>query len=375
MRVDISVAIVHDYLNQCGGAERVALELARTWPESPIYTSLYRPSSTFREFSEIDVRASVLDRAPVDRGFRALAPLYPLAFRSLGELPEDVVISSSSGWAHAVRPRADALHIVYCHTPARWLYRGDEHLGRAIGPALMTPLTLPLRRWDRAAARRAGIYVANCEHVRRRIMSVYGRDAVVIYPPVDVTRFTPRPRGNRLLVVSRLLPYKRVDLIVRAATRAGLGLDVVGTGPCMRELREIAGPTVAFHGKVEDRALRELFENCRALCVAATEDFGIAPIEANAAGKPVVAYAEGGVLETQEDGVSAAFFDELTETALLAAIGRADELDTSPADLAAVAGRFSSAVFHEQMRTLVSEAVATDTPAKRRPGAALTRIQ
>ncbi len=157
----------------------------------------------------------------------------------------------------------------------------------------MTPLTLPLRRWDRAAARRAGIYVANCEHVRRHVMSVYGRDAVVIYPPVDVTRFTPRPRGGRLLVVSRLLPYKRVDLIVRAATRAGLGLDVVGTGPCMRELREIAGPTVAFHGKVDDRALRELFENCRALCVAATEDFGIAPIEANAAGKPVVAYAEG----------------------------------------------------------------------------------
>ncbi len=354
-----SIAIVHDYLNQCGGAERVALELAETWPGSPVYTSLYRPGSTFGEFAEIEVRASVLDRAPVDRGFRALAPLYPLAFRSFGTLEQDVVISSSSGWAHGVRPRRDALHVVYCHTPARWLYRGDEHLGRAFGPALLAPLTSPLRRWDRAAARRASIYVANCEHVRRRILSVYGRDAAVIHPPVDVTRFTPRPRGERLLVVSRLLPYKRVDLVVRAATRAGLGLDVVGTGPCLGELREVAGPTVTFHGKVDDHALRELFEQCRALCVAATEDFGIAPVEANAAGKPVVAYAEGGVLETQEDGLSAAFFDDLTEEALLAAIDRADELDTSPADLAAVAGGFSAAVFRERIRTLVTEAAAT----------------
>jgi glycosyltransferase involved in cell wall biosynthesis len=371
--VQESIAIVHDYLNQCGGAERVALELARTWPGSPVYTSLYRRASTFGEFAEIDVRASVLDRAPVDRGFRALAPLYPLAFRSFGTLEEAVVISSSSGWAHGVRPRPHALHVVYCHTPARWLYRGEEHLGRAFGPALLAPLTSPLRRWDCAAAQRASMYVANCEHVRRRILSVYGRDAAVIHPPVDVARFTPRPRGERLLVVSRLLPYKRVDLIVQAATRAGLGLDVVGTGPCLGDLREIAGSTVTFHGKVDDHALRELFEQCRALCVAATEDFGIAPVEANAAGKPVVAYSEGGVLETQEDGHSAAFFDELTEEALLDAIGRADELDTPPADLAAVAGRFSAAVFRERMRALVTEAIATRTSCDHDAVAALTQ--
>ncbi len=370
--MDTSIAIVHDYLNQCGGAERVALELAGTWPGSPVYTSLYRPASTFREFAGIDVRASVLDRAPVNRGFRALAPLYPLAFRSFGTLEEDVVISSSSGWAHGIRPRRDALHVVYCHTPARWLYRGGEHLGRSFGPALLAPLTSPLRRWDRAAARRASIYVANCEHVRRRILSVYGIDAAVVHPPVDVAQFTPRPRGERLLVVSRLLPYKRVDLIVRAATRAGLGLDVVGTGPCLAELRALAGPTVTFHGKLDDGSLRELFEQCRALCVAATEDFGIAPVEANAAGKPVVAYAEGGVLETQEDGLSAAFFGQLTEDSLLEAIARADELDTSPADLAAVAGRFSLAVFRARMRALVRDALQTRAASRESSSAALT---
>jgi glycosyltransferase involved in cell wall biosynthesis len=352
-----SIAVVHDYLNQFGGAERVALELARIWPSATIYTSLYRPDSTFPGFKAHAVCASPLDRLPVDAGFRALAPLYPLAFRSLGTLTQDVVVSSSSGWAHAVRTGPDSLHVVYCHTPARWLYRTDEHLGRSLGPRLLAPFTGPLRGWDRSAARRADVYVANCENVRRRIGAVYGRDAVVVHPPVDVERFTPSPRGDRLLVVSRLLPYKRVDLIVRAATRAGLGLDVVGTGPSSAELRSLAGPTVKFHGRVDDGAMKQLYEGARALCVAAEEDFGISPLEANAAGKPVVAYAAGGVLETQTDGVTAAFFHELSEDSVLAAIGRADELDASPAVLAEAAGSFSSAVFRSRMRALVEESL------------------
>src|SRR5437588_5496089 len=168
------VAIVHDYLNQCGGAERVALELARTWEGAPIYTSLYRPASTFPGFAKHDVRASFLDRIPVDAGFRALAPLYPWAFRDHGVLTEDVVISSSSGWAHGVRTGPHSVHVVYCHTPARWLYRRDEHLGRGWGPRALAPVTRPLRRWDRAAASRADVYVANSNQVRARIRRVYG---------------------------------------------------------------------------------------------------------------------------------------------------------------------------------------------------------
>lgn len=358
-----SVAIVHDYLNQRGGAERVALELARTWPSAPVYTSLYRSSSTFPEFQEHIVRTSPLDRLPVDGGFRALAPLYPLAFRSFGTLEEEVVISSSSGWAHGVRTAPQSLHVVYCHTPARWLYRADDHLGRSLGPMLLAPATPPLRCWDRAAARRSQVYVANSEYVRRRIKAAYGREAEVVHPPVDVERYAPRERGERLLVISRLLPYKRVELIVRAASRAGLPLDVVGLGPSLAALRALAGPTVSFYGAVDDATLKALLEGCRALVVAATEDFGIAPVEANAAGKPVVAYADGGALETLRDGLNGALFGELTEESLLDAIARADRLDAPPEQLAALAQRFSSAAFRQRMRSLVDEALARHRPA------------
>jgi glycosyltransferase involved in cell wall biosynthesis len=353
-----SVAIVHDYLNQCGGAERVALELARAWPDAPIYTSLYRPSSTFPGFAEREVRVSRLDRIPVDTCFRALAPLYPWAFRDHGPLSEEVVISSSSGWAHGVRTSPQTVHVVYCHTPARWLYRSKEHLGNSLGARLLGPLTRPLRRWDQAAARRADLYVANSEQVRARIRRLYDRDANVIYPPVDVERFSPRERGERLVVISRLLPYKRVDLIVRAATRTGIGLDVVGVGPSLDRLRAIAGPTVEFHGRVDDEGVVQLLERCRALCVAATEDFGIVPVEANAAGKPVVAFAAGGVLETVTDGVTGALFETLSEEAVLAAIARADAIDTPPAELARMARRFSLQTFRSRMKALVDDALA-----------------
>jgi glycosyltransferase involved in cell wall biosynthesis len=353
-----SVAVVHDYLNQRGGAERVALELSRTWPDAPLYTSLYRPASTFPEFKDLDVRTSVLDRLPVDRGFRALAPLYPLAFRSFGTLSEELVVSSSSGWAHGVRTAPDSIHIVYCHTPARWLYRDQEHLGRSLGPLLLGPLKPSLRRWDRLAASRADVYLANCEQVRDRIKAVYRREATVVYPPVDIERFKPRPRGERLLAISRLLPYKRAELIVRAATSAGLPLDVVGVGPSLGQLRRIAGPSVAFHGRVDDQTVVELLEGCRALCVAATEDFGIAAIEANAAGKPVVAYGAGGALETITDGVNGVLFHELSESCLLEAVDRADRIDAAPDQLRRLAERFSAGNFRTRLRAVVGDALA-----------------
>ena len=348
-----SVAVTHDYLNQCGGAERVALELTRIWPGTPIYTSLYRPASTFAAFAEEDVRTSPLDALPVDTHFRALAPLYPLAFRSLGTLEHEVIISSSSGWAHGVRTSPDSLHVVYCHTPARWLYRPEDHLGRSLGPLLLRPVMGPLRRWDQNAASRADVYVATSEWVRQRIMRVYGRDSEIVHPPIDTQRFTPRPRGDRLLVVSRLIPWKRVDLVVRAATRAGIELDVLGDGPMLNDLRAMAGPTVAFHAPDETTVVA-LLESCRALCVAGTEDFGMAALEANAAGKPVVAHASGGALETVRDGVTGALFRDLTEDAVLDAIDRADHVDATPKQLAAHAHGFSADAFRERMRELVT---------------------
>ena len=349
----MSVAIVHDYLNQRGGAERVVLEMARIFPGAPVYTSLYRPSSTFPEFAGLDVRTSPLDRLPVDARFRTLLPLYPAAFRALSPLHEEVVISSSSGWAHAIRTDPSSAHLVYCHTPARWLYESEAYLPSPLARSLSSPLLAALRRWDRRAAARADLYLANSEHVSRRIRAAYGIESSLLHPPVRTDGIDPSPRGERLLVISRLLPYKRVNLVVEAATQAGLGLDVVGTGPGLAELRAGAGPSVAFHGHVDEGTLRALLAGCRALCFPGSEDFGIAPVEANAAGKPVVAFAEGGVLETQVEGKTAAFFREPTSEATLDAIRRADSIDSSPEEIARNAERFSPEVFRKGLLAAV----------------------
>lgn len=338
-----SVAIVHDYLNQPGGAERVVLAMSGLWPDAPIYTSLYRADSTFPAFGATDVHTSALHWLPIDGGFRNLFPFYPAAFRSFGPLEYDTVISSSSGWAHTVRTAQGAFHAVYCHAPARWLY-GSEHLADVRKRALR-PFVRALQSWDRDAARRIHLYIANSNEVRRRIRHQYGVDAPVVYPPVDIERFTPQARGERLLVVSRLLPYKHVDAIVDVATRAGIGLDVVGTGPCLEDLRRRAGPTVRFHGRLPDQDVRWLMQGCRALCIAGREDFGITSVEANAAGKPVVALAAGGSLETLEEGVTGAFFTRHDPDEILAAIRRCDRIETSPEALAGAARRFSRHAF------------------------------
>jgi glycosyltransferase involved in cell wall biosynthesis len=356
-RLPQDVVLVHDYLNQLGGAERVVLEMGAMWPSAPLLTSLYRPDSTFPGFRRLDVRGSFLDRVPIDRAFRALLPLYPAAFRSLGTIDADLVISSSSGWAHSVRTSPRAFHAVYCHSPARWLYA--QYLD-ASAPAQRTVTSMRglLRRWDKRAARRPDLYIANGELVRERIRLHYGRDAPVVHPPVDVERFTPTPRGERLLVVSRLMPYKRIDLVVDAATHAGIGLDVVGDGPALADLRARAGTTVRFLGRLPDSDITELVEGCRAFCLPGTEDFGIAPVEANAAGKPVVAFASGGALETIEDGVTGSFFSEQSVEALLDALRRSEDIPSTPELIARHASRFSGQAFRERLMWVLADAIA-----------------
>ncbi len=345
-----TVAIVHDYLNQPGGAERVVLAMAGIWPDAPIYTSLYRVDSTFPGFGATEVRTSPLDLIPVDRAFRTLFALYPAAFRSFGMLEQDVVISSSSGWAHSVRTAPWTFHAVYCYTPARWLYGGD-HLGGA--ERALRPLVGAWRNWDRTAAGRADLYIAISHEVRKRILKTYGVDAPVVYPPVDVARFRASERGQRLLVVSRLLPYKRVDAIVDVASMAGIGLDVVGTGPSLEDLQRRAGPTVKFHGRLPDGEVTELMEGCRAFVLAGKEDFGITPVEANAAGKPVIAFAAGGALETVQEGINGAFFKRHDPDDVLDAIRRADMIASSPQAIADTARKFSNSAFEIQLREVL----------------------
>jgi len=341
------IALVHDYLNQPGGAERVVLEMSNLWPEAPIYTSLYRPDSTFAGFAGRDIRTSSLDRLPIDRRFRTLFPLYPAAFRSLGKIDADVVVSSSSGWAHAVRTSDRAFHAVYCHSPARWLWA--DYLRRSIAQTLMKPVGSTMRRWDTNAAGRADLYIANSYEIQRRIQRVYGITAPVVYPPVNVERFNPRERGERLLSVTRLVSHKRIDLLVQAANKLGIGLDVVGTGPALAELQAMAGPTVKFHGRLDDNAVTEMFEGCRAYCLPGPEDFGIAPIEAQAAGKPVIAFAAGGALETVSDGSSGVFFERQDVDSVIDAVGRCDRLESSPERIAGLASRFSVPRFRQNL--------------------------
>ena len=366
------VAIVHDYLNQRGGAEKVVLELSNMWPQAPIYTSLYRPDSTFEEFRGRDIRTSFLDRIPVDQGFRNLFPLYPAAFWSFGEIDADVVIASSSGWAHMARVVESAVHGVYCYTPARWLYR-DEHLGRDRRAALLSYVASSFRRLDRRAARRADLYIATCENVRRLIADTYQRDATVVRPPVDVERFTPQPRGERLLVISRLLPYKHVDLVVSAAKQLGLGLDVVGDGPLLDELRRDAGPHARFHGAASEATVASLLEACSMVCVAGEEDFGLVAIEAQTAGKPVVAYGRGGARETIVDGVTGVLFAEQKVSAVAAAITACERIETSPKQIAQCASRFGRGAFREGITNAIRTAALGRTDATVIPQLAATR--
>jgi glycosyltransferase involved in cell wall biosynthesis len=345
------VTIVHDYLNQRGGAERVVLEMSKLQPAAPIFTSLYRRGSTFEEFRTLDVRTAPLDQLPVDRRFRALFPLYPAAFRAFGEVDADVVISSSSGWAHRVQTTERAFHVVYCHTPPRWLWA--EYGGARFGQALLSTVARSARRGDRRAALRTDMYIANSLETKKRISRAYGIDAPVVYPPVEIERFTPTPRGDRLLVVARLVGHKRVDLAVDAATELGIGLDVVGTGPELAKLRLRAGPTVAFHGRLSDDAVTALYQGCRALIMPGYEDFGITPVEAQAAGKPVIALAEGGALETVEDGVSGALFKEREVPSVIDAIRRCDDMEAEPRVLRALAARFSPGEFRRSLTAAI----------------------
>jgi glycosyltransferase involved in cell wall biosynthesis len=309
------VVLVHDYLTQRGGAERVALALARAFPDAPLHTSLYEPDSTFEEFGELDVRTMPIDRVgPLRRHHRLALPLLAPSF-SATRVDADVVLCSSSGWAHGVR--TDGRKIVYCHAPARWLYQRDHYLaesGRStrVGLAALAPA---LRRWDIAAARSADRYLANSERTRQMIAEIYGLDAEVIHPPhgVDVTG-ARRPvaglDGGFHLCVSRLLPYKNVDAVIGAFDRRpDRRLVVVGRGPDEARLRAAAGANVRFVPFATDDELRWLYANAQALIGASYEDFGLTPVEAAAFGTPSVVLRFGGYLETVVEGETGVFFD------------------------------------------------------------------
>jgi glycosyltransferase involved in cell wall biosynthesis len=368
------VALVHDFLLDVRGAERVFMALCDLFPEADLFTAVYDEHGTEGRFSHRSVQASFLQRLrPTAASFRALLPLYPYAIEAIDLRGYDLVLSSSSAWAHGVIPSDDAVHVCYCHNPFRYAWNAREETLSARGPLGRAALGMVFQRWrqwDWIAAQRVDSYVANSETTRRRIHRYFNRDAHVVYPPVETGRFTPGPVGDFYVVLSELMPHKRIDLAVRAFSRLGLPLVVIGNGPHARMLRRVAGPTVRFEGRVSDARAAQLLAQARALVVTATEEFGIAAVEAQAAGRPVIALAEGGVRETVRDGETGTFYEEPTVEALMDAVSRFDPMAIDPATCVENAVRFDVARFQHGMQRVVDEALNGDRaarPARPRP--------
>lgn len=365
----MKVAITTDWLSSFGGAERVLLELHKIFPDAPIYTTVHAPDRLPPEMRALDVRTSFLQRIPFARTrYQAFLPLMPIAFEQFDLREYDVVITTSSACAKGVITRPDALNICYCYTPCRyvWDLYHDYTAGRR-GRALIALVAHWLRLWDRLSADRVDHFVAISEEVRGRIQKHYRREADVVYPPVDVERITPNglPPEDFYLVVSRLVPYKRVDLAVQAATRMGRPLKVVGQGPELKRLRAMAGPSVEFLGWRSDDAIVELYQRCRAFIFPGFEDFGITPVEAQAAGRPVIAYARGGALETVVDGVTGVHFAEQTVESLSDAIRRFERSPYNAQRCRKNATRFSTEAFRTGITTLLSHRLAPEATSLR----------
>jgi glycosyltransferase involved in cell wall biosynthesis len=358
------VAIVHDYLAQAGGAERVVVAMHGIWPDAPIYTSVYDPRATLKEFQGMDIRTSFLQRMRVARTAKThklALPLFPAAFEHFDLTEYDVVVSSSSGFAKGVITGPDTCHICYCHTPARFAWRYHEYINQGnygkLGRRVLPWIIHGLRTWDVQTAQRVDEFVVNSFNVAKRVRKYYGRESEVLYPPVETGRFhiAEKPTEDYLLVVSRLIGYKRMDLAVEACTRLGLKLKVVGGGPDLARLKAAAGPTVEFLGRLPDGEVENVFANCRAFLFPGEEDFGIAPVEAMAAGRPVVAFRAGGATETVIDGETGLFFDEPTVESLMDALRRLDTLPVDPQRIRAHAQTFDISAFQARLRALVEE--------------------
>ncbi|HAS83512.1 MAG TPA: glycosyltransferase family 4 protein [Verrucomicrobia bacterium] len=322
----LSAVLCHDWLTGMRGGERVLELLCEGFPSAPIYTLLANPGTVSKSISSHPIHTSWLQHIPsIEDKYRALLPLFPAAIRSLHPPPAEVVISTSSCVAKSIIPHPRSRHLCYCFTPMRyaWTFYEEYFGGSPIKGLIARPLLAWLRRWDRRTADRVDLFVAISQHVRERIKTFYGREADVVYPPVDTVRCTPGPTAGTCdfdLIVSAMVPYKRIDLAIDAYNQLGYPLKIVGVGGKRAELAARAMPNITFEGWRSDDEVLALYRHCRLLIFPGEEDFGIVPLEAQACGKPVVAYGKGGALETVKPGVSGIFFDRQTPDALSRAI-------------------------------------------------------
>jgi glycosyltransferase involved in cell wall biosynthesis len=360
------VALVHDFLLDLRGGERVFAAICDAWPEADVFTAVYDEDGTEGRFAARSPRTSFLQRLrPSARTFRPLLPLYPYAVESLDLRGYELVISSSSAWAHGVLPDPGAVHVCYCHNPFRYAWSERDATLAARSAPFRLPLQVVLsrwRRWDWIAAQRVDRYVANSRLTASRVHRYFGREADVLHPPVELERFAPGPVGDHYLVVGELMPHKRVDVAVQAFNRLRRPLVVVGDGPQLRRLRRLAGPSVTFTGRLPDPAVADLMRRARALLVTAAEEFGIVAVEALASGRPVIALGAGGVQESVVEGETGTYFGNSDPDSLAAAVARFDPLGIDPAVCVAAARRFGTARFQAALRAIVDEAAAAERP-------------
>ncbi len=328
----------------------------RAWPQAPVYTALYDERAVGDLVPRERVHVSALARIPgANRAFRLLAPLYPSAFEAFDFSQYDAILSSTTAWAKGAIVPPGAVHVCYINTVSRFTFAYDRYVGGFGLGSLVRPAIAPLVRWDLQAARRPTLFVANSRNVARRVLHYYGREAEVLHCPVDVDRFSiGSGGGDYFFIASRLLPYKRVDLAIRAAAIAGVPLEIAGSGPAEGALRRLArGTRTTVLGYVSDARMNVLLGGARAAILPGEEDFGLVPLEAAAAGRPTIAFRGGGALETVKEGETGAFFDDATPESLAATLRGFDETRFDPHRLRAHAETFSPPRFIERLRAIL----------------------
>lgn len=363
------IAIVHDWLTNMGGAEPLVLELHKLFPKAPIYTSVYNKNA-LPAFQKLDVRTTSLQKLPPFLRYKhTLWPvLRPGAFKKLDLSEFDIIISSSSAEAKAVRKtRPGQVHIAYIHTPIRYYWSHYEEFRKEFRFGLLTPFIRPfipffvkkMRKKDLESIKGIDVLIANSTITQARIKKYYGRSSTVIHPPVEVEKFTPKPIGERhgFVAWGRHVPYKRFDLAIEACNKLGVDLTIVGSGPDTARLKKLAGPTIHFPGRISDKELVKIVQSAEAVLFPNEEDFGIVAVEALAAGTPVVAYAKGGALDIIQDGETGILFDDQTVAGLINAMHRLDGIKFSPATLHRKAKRFDKTLFDNKIRKIITDSL------------------
>lgn len=358
----MKIAIAHDWLTNMGGAEKVIINFTEIYPNAPIYTTVYNPQKLDESLQKVTVKTTFLQKLKgANKRHQSLLPLMPIAWEQLDFNDFDVVLSSSSSCAKGLVTSPDTMHVCYCHTPMRYAwefyseYLEREKIGflkRKLIPIIMNYI----RIWDVTSANRVDYFIANSENVARRIRKHYRRDAIVIHPPVRASYFnTSSIDKDYFLIVSRLVPYKRIDLAVEVFNELGLPLIVIGQGPQFEYLQGIAKDNVKLLGRQSDEVIKEHYAECRAFIFPGEEDFGITPLEAQASGRPVIAYGKGGALETVVEGKTGIFFKNQTKEDLIQAIKEFDKMCFDKNEIRNHALKFDESVFKQKIIDFISE--------------------